>query len=104
MKGSGQHQYTTDKVREGKNAAKLASRQAVKSTIVVNSPSCMAAGVIIGTTRRRQIEAICKCKAEADRQANHLKHQENEAKQECGVEAKHLSQSVGYEWFCIQNL
>lgn len=44
-----------------------------------------------GATRRRQIEAIRKPKAKADREANGVKQQENVALQERGAEAKRLS-------------
>lgn len=67
-KGGQPRQHTTDEVRERKNVATRANRQAAKSTIIVNTPNTQRqerAGV---QRARRRIEAIWKRKAEADRE------------------------------------
>lgn len=57
-KGGQPRQHTTDEVRERKNVATRANRQAAKSTIIVNTPNTQRqerAGV---QRARRRIEAI----------------------------------------------
>ncbi|KAM7306052.1 translation initiation factor IF-2 [Ixodes scapularis] len=71
--------YTSDELRERSNEAQRARRQAVKSIIVAKSPNKRRAERAAAQRARRQNKAFRKREAQADRDSNRLRRQEDEA-------------------------